>query len=195
MKKNEKWLNETQRQMVSDALPLVEETIRNYIFSDRNKPDMNYNDLYQTGCLALCRAAIRYDNTKPFEPYARRAVHNGLIDYCRMANVQPICILDEPVLSDLESTTAKDMLTYPDSEDFYQHCRRAEAILYLKKQQQDSSGGVQKGIYCLLKKAQGYTSHDMSVFFGVRANNIRAWMSLAAKKLRQDVTLHELLSR
>ena len=79
--------------------------------------------------------------------------------------------------------------------DLHEQYQRLETFQYLKKQQQNSSGAVQKGIYCLMQKSQGYTSTDLSHHFGVKSNLVRAWMSLAAKELRQDAVLHELLSR
>lgn len=189
-------LTPTQQQLVSEHLDLVEKVIRKYISLKDDKRDMEWGDLYQTGCLALCHAALKYDMSKPFAAYACRSIRNSLYDYCEKANLQPSRSLNEPVYEDNQQLTIHDVLAdYSTDEDLHEQYQRLETFQYLKKQQQNSSGVVQKGIYCLMKKSQGYTSADLSQHFGVKANLVRAWMSLAAKELRQDAVLHELLSR
>ena len=54
-------LTPTQQQLVSEHLDLVEKVIRKYISLKDDKRDMEWGDLYQTGCLALCHAALKYD--------------------------------------------------------------------------------------------------------------------------------------
>ena len=65
---------------------------------------------------------------------------------------------------------------------------------FLKTQGSYTTGVVQKGILSLLKKAEGYTSTELSKEFGTSHNSVRAWMSLAAKKLRQEPELYKLLA-
>lgn len=144
-------------------------------------------------CLALCRAALSYDGKRPFEPYAIRAVRNALMDYCRMANRQVNCSLDEPVASG--NSTLKDFFEVEaDGESAYERLRTSEAFAYLKEQQRQYTGVVQKGISCLIWRAQGYNSKDLSQYFDTSTNSVRAWMSHAAKVLRTEQQLYDLLS-
>ena len=71
-------LTPTQQQLVSEHLDLVEKVIRKYISLKDDKRDMEWGDLYQTGCLALCHAALKYDMSKPFAAYACRSIRNSL---------------------------------------------------------------------------------------------------------------------
>lgn len=47
---------------------------------------MEYGDLFQEGCLCLCKAAATYknDGRAQFSTYAKTVVKNGLLSYCRM---------------------------------------------------------------------------------------------------------------
>lgn len=193
MIKNGNRLDPAQQKLVETHLELVSKVITKYIIPNASRPDMDRNDLYQTGCLALCRAALSYDGKRPFEPYAIRSVRNALTDYCRAANRQPQCSLDQP---SGENGTVQDFLTAEIAEDdaAYQRLRSLEAIDYLKEKQKQCTGVVQKGICCLIWKAQGYSSVDMSRHFDVSSNSIRSWMSHAAKKLRAEKQLYDLLS-
>ena len=53
-------LDEEQRALVEQALPLVSWTIRRYISSNESVAGLGFDDLYQEGCAALCRAAAAY---------------------------------------------------------------------------------------------------------------------------------------
>ena len=46
---------------------------------------MEYGDLFQEGCLWLCKAAATYknDGRAQFSTYAKTVVKNGLLSYCR----------------------------------------------------------------------------------------------------------------
>lgn len=54
-------LNELQRQRVEDHLALVEQVLRRSIKTNETVDGMGHDDLYQEGCIALCRAAVSYD--------------------------------------------------------------------------------------------------------------------------------------
>lgn len=190
---SEKRLTAEQQNLVEKHLALVDKVITKYIIPNASSPDMDPNDLRQTGCLALCRAALSYDGKRPFEPYAIRAVRNALMDYCRMANRQVNCSLDEPVAS--SNSTLKDFFEVEaDGESAYERLRTSEAFAYLKEQQRQYTGVVQKGISCLIWRAQGYNSKDLSQYFDTSTNSVRAWMSHAAKVLRTEQQLYDLLS-
>lgn len=192
MAKAENRLTPAQQELVEKHMELIGKVITKYIMPNASNPDMEWNDLYQTGCLALCKAALSYDKNRPFEPYAIRVIRNALTDYCRSANHQPLSSLDEPVS---ENSTIKDFLASSiESDTTYQMLCTSQTMDYLREKQQQCSGVVQKGIYCLIWKSQGYSSADLSKHFGASSNSIRAWMSHAAKKLRTEQKLYDLLS-
>ena len=52
-------LNEEQRTLVEQALPLVSWTIRRYISSNESVAGLGFDDLYQEGCAVRLRLIYR----------------------------------------------------------------------------------------------------------------------------------------
>lgn len=77
-------LNDLQRQRVEDHLALVEQVLRRSIKTNETVDGMGYDDLYQEGCIALCRASVSYrEEMGAFPAYARTVIRNYLLDRCR----------------------------------------------------------------------------------------------------------------
>ena len=72
-----------QQKLVEEHLYLVEIAVKQYVHAFGRTPGIEWDDLYQTGCLALCNAAHCYNPEFPFPPYASKAIRNALHDYCR----------------------------------------------------------------------------------------------------------------
>ena len=51
-------LNDLQRRRVEEHLALVEQVLRRSIKTNETVDGMGHDDLYQDGCIALCRAAL-----------------------------------------------------------------------------------------------------------------------------------------
>ena len=48
---------------------------------------LSYEDFYQIGCEALCRAAMAYrPEVGEFEPLAATFIYNAILDHCRKQN-------------------------------------------------------------------------------------------------------------
>lgn len=70
-------LNELQRRRVEDHLALVEQVLRRSIKTNETVDGMGHDDLYQEGCIALCRAAVSYrEEMGAFPAYARTVIRN-----------------------------------------------------------------------------------------------------------------------
>ena len=70
-------LNDLQRQRVEDHLALVEQVLRRSIKTNETVDGMGHDDLYQEGCIALCRAAVSYrEEMGAFPAYARTVIRN-----------------------------------------------------------------------------------------------------------------------
>ena len=78
-------LNAEQQKMVEQHLDLVSIIIRKYISVNEQVRGLEYEDLYQYGCLALCKAAYLYDGRVKFETFAGTVIRNALLDECRKA--------------------------------------------------------------------------------------------------------------
>ena len=83
MQKNMKLTSE-QQLLVENNLSVVHWVIVNSIHVNPCIYGMSYEDLFQEGCIWLCRAAVTYNAAKAlFSTYAKKVVRNGLISYCR----------------------------------------------------------------------------------------------------------------
>ena len=78
-------LTKAQQELVSQNLPVVHWVICDYIHVNPTICGLEYSDLFQEGCLWLCKAAATYkdDGRAQFSTYAKTVVKNGLLSYCR----------------------------------------------------------------------------------------------------------------
>jgi len=93
-------ITSAQRALVEANLSAVHWAIRGGIDVNENVCGMGYEDLYQEGGLALCRAAATYDGQRTaFRTYAEAVIRNHLLDYCRALQAKrrnaPVFSLDE----------------------------------------------------------------------------------------------------
>jgi RNA polymerase sigma factor (sigma-70 family) len=76
-------MTDDERRLTEEYLYLVPEMVKKlttrcaYVSYDEQQ------DLLQAGNLALCKAAMNYDNTRPFAVYARVAIRNAIYSYWR----------------------------------------------------------------------------------------------------------------
>lgn len=184
----------TWQALVEKNLHLVTKVIRGLSISNSSMPEMNADELYQVGCLALCKAAMRFDDGRPFEPYAKTVIRNALLDQYRLAMRyhQRTCSLSE-TLTDTDEISFETLLRSGTGNPESEICE-TETDAYLMMLEKQNTGIMSKGIATLLLTAKGYNSTDIAQHFGVPANHIRAWKSKAAAKLRCDKQLYALLN-
>lgn len=83
MKQNFK-LTKDQQTLVEKNLSIVHWVIVNNIHVNPGICGLEYGDLFQEGCLWLCKAAFTYNaGQAQFSTYAKKVVKNGLLSYCR----------------------------------------------------------------------------------------------------------------
>jgi len=188
-------LDKKQQELVQSSLYVVKNVIKYHIYTDRNTIGLEYDDLFQEGCSALCRAAVSYDGSTQFSTYAGAVVKNALISYCRkISNRQkkvPFLSLDDPV-SGCEDSSAAHLDTLVTSPD---PVKDVSAIRLLESVKPKFSGVALLGIEALELKIKGYSGAEIAEMYGVRPNHVGAWISRAAQKLRLDdqftAELHE----
>ena len=78
-------LNKTQIALVEGNISVIDTVIFSRIIFDNSSYGLEYDDLFQEGALLLCRAALKYDESKncQFKTFAYVVVFNGLASYCR----------------------------------------------------------------------------------------------------------------
>ena len=114
-------MTENEKQLVEGHLYLIRNIILNTISMNKNTEELEYNDLYQTGCEALCHAAIQYKQDKgaSFPTYASIVIRHALLSQCRKASKwQGITVSLDAPLSDDKELTLSDVLKDPNDQAF-----------------------------------------------------------------------------
>ena len=184
-------LTQNQQDLVCRHVGLVDTVIHFKIRRDLNNPDYCYDDLYQCGCIGLCKAAARHDpkgGAASFETYAKRAIHNEIVDYCRSINRhgRVDCLDNTPPVADAQA------------EDFV---RQAEADVDLQRTLEQLrlakaryTGTALKGVISMELKLMGLSGSEIAALYRVRPNHVSAWIARARSKLRADGEFAALVS-
>lgn len=178
-------LTAKQRELVEQNLGLISRTISLFITTHNDITGMEYDDLYQTGCLALCDAVQSYCPTKnaSFSTYAIIVIRNRLYDYCRHVNrIQSRLLYLNFSPGDDGSSSFLDSMGAGQPKDIAAD-RLIPLLLTVKG---EWSGIAAKGIDALLLKTSGYTGNEIAQMYCVKPNHVSAWISRANKRLRQE---------
>lgn len=190
-------MNNEQKQLVSAHLSLVPRMVRALTKSFTNLSKDEFDDLTQTGYLALCNAAVKYNSAQPFPPYARAAIRNAIYDYWRDCGKRKNTFysLDTIFTSEDGSTYESEfMLHKSDTLTPEQAVLLKESLAYLERLECAGSDHLKKGIVSLRLQQSGYTSTEVAKLYNVPSNHVRAWQSKARKRLREDQELYALLA-
>ena len=180
-------LNAQQQKMVEQHLDLVSIIIRKYISVNEQVRGLEYDDLYQYGCLALCKAAYHYDARVKFETFAGKVIRNALLDECRkaMANYSRSLSYDASVDSDDDDEdTFAGMLG--DTSDMNDQLFCEELMSIVQTAKKTHKGAVLKGIEAIELQIKGYTGAEIAEMYGVKNNNVTSWISKARGVLRKE---------
>ena len=180
-------LNAQQQKMVEQHLDLVSIIIRKYISVNEQVRGLEYDDLYQYGCLALCKAAYHYDARVKFETFAGKVIRNVLLDECRkaMANYSRSLSYDASVDSDDDDEdTFAGMLG--DTSDMNDQLFCEELMSIVQTAKKTHKGAVLKGIEAIELQIKGYTGAEIAEMYGVKNNNVTSWISKARGVLRKE---------
>lgn len=185
-------LTAEQREQVEQNLHLVSKTISRFITTHNDIPGMEYDDLYQIGCLALCKAAQSYraSGKASFATYAGVVIRNRLYDHCRHVNhlQSHILYLD----SSLKEDEPGCFLDYAVSEH---PANRTDSLLFslLLTKKEEYGGIAAKGIDALLLKANGFSGKEIAKMYRVKPNHVSAWISRANSRLRREPFILEAI--
>ena len=186
-----------QKQLVTSHLSLVPRMVRALTRSFTNLPKDEFDELTQTGYLALCIEYIKCSPTQPFQPYARAAIRNAIYDYWRDCGRRKstFCSLDAILTAEDGGTYEPEfMLPKADILTPEQAVLSKESASYLKRLECAGSNHLKKGIISLRLQQNGYTSAEVAKLYNVPSNHVRAWQSKARKQLREDQELYALLA-
>lgn len=178
-------LTTEQQELVENNLSVVPWVIRKNIHVNNSIYGLEYDDLYQEGCIWLCHAAASYNaSVSQFDTYAKTVVRNGLISYCRQ-----ICSqrnrMSRIILGEHGQLTADGViLERPD--EFTLQVSDMETQDLLQSRMKDYQGISRLGIEALELKVKGMTVTEIARLYGVPPSHVGAWISRSVKKLRND---------
>lgn len=179
-------MTEYQRRLVEENLGIVDWVIRCRIRVS-GQPLLTYEDFYQIGCEALCRAAMKYNpNQGSFEPFGSRYVYNAMIDHCRRENSHSFHSAEFTVDEDGEPSLFRTV-GEEDNCDSSIAAKHLRAIL--AEYSKACSGIMKRGIEAIELKSLGYSTNEIADRYGTTVNNVNAWISRARSRLRSDPRL------
>lgn len=173
-------LSANEKKLVEENMSIVPKIIFSCIGLNENVTGLGYGDLYQDGCVALCKAAQTYTGQVAFSTYAGTVIRNYLISRCRAAVSRNF---HEAPPGDLDEwQTSLDGLE--DCEEFEGSFERAIRILVEMKSRY--VGAERQGIDALCWRIAGYTCDEIGKRWGVSERLISRRMAQAKEKLKND---------
>lgn len=189
-------LSDEQRRIVSENLDIVSIVLRKYIHTNSSVRGLEWDDLYQCGCIGMCKAAVTYNGSCDFKTFAFAVVKNELLDVCRRLQTQwrnmPTLLLSEAV-PDSADITYLDVLAAP-GNDFRDKESEMEINLQFAEIKKHHNGTVLKGIHALELRYRGYTGLDIAAIYKVEPKLVFSWISKAKQKLKATNELNLLLN-
>lgn len=178
-------LTSEQQMLVESNLSIVQWVLRESIHVNHTIYGFEYDDLYQEGCIWLCRAAMSYDASRSqFATYAKTVVRNGLISYCRQTCSRQKQMSRLTVGEHGELTADSIILKSPD--EFTAQISDMETLDLLRSRAKAYQGVSRLGIEALELKVKGMTVTEIARLYGVPPSHVGAWISRSVKKLRND---------
>ena len=185
MKQNFK-LTKDQQTLVEKNLSIVHWVIVNNIHVNPGICGLEYGDLFQEGCLWLCKAAFTYNaGQAQFSTYAKKVVKNGLLSYCRKICSQGRHVSRLIIGEQGELASDGEQVDQPD-DHFDSHLSRLETLDLLEASKQNYQGVARLGIETLALKVQGMRITDIAALYQVPPSHVGAWISRSLEKLRND---------
>ena len=173
-----------QKLLVEENIQLIDRVIRNHI-GMTSDPMYSYDDFYQVGAEALCRAAMTYRQVcGPFEPYGQRVIYNALIDYCRHMRFR--YIHQTSACWDVEAGDFSLILKSEESEKVLLEVDSADTMRIFQERKAQYKGVAKAGLEALELKMAGYTTAEIAKMYNSTVNNVNAWISRARQKLMAD---------
>lgn len=182
-------MTQNHKELVEANLFLVRNIIVSSIYMRKDIPELSYNDLYQTGCEALCYAAIAYrqDKGASFPTYASIVIRHSLLTHCRKAlKVHADTVPLDTKISTAEDLTLADML--PDTG--YHALEDLETLILLNNYEDSLPEHPKKRVQVLRDYYFGaYNITELSKIYHISPNMVSSWIHRAKKKMRMDYFL------
>lgn len=172
-------LTADQQKIVEKNMGLVGKVIKDKVHKNGCEGIFTYEDLFQIGCIGLCKAAAT-DKGGCFSTYAYRLIWNEICDYL----IHATKISSREYALDISEMqyTANNRVPLDDIDT----CEKKILLEQIKRR---TTGVVAKGIICLELSTNGYTSQEIGKLFGAEAPTVRMWMTKARCYLKEQPEL------
>lgn len=175
-------LTPEQMRIVEENMGLVGKVIKDKVHGLGQAGTPEYDDLFQTGCIGLCKAAAT-DKGGCFSTYAYRLIWNEICDELARST---------RLIQKEQGSDTIDAVV--DCRSREQNPLHASELRYLLQQaKSNASGATAKGITCLELTVQGYNSKEIARLLKAEAATVRMWMTRARRYLKGIPELQEYL--
>ena len=164
-----------EKKKVEENLNLVHRVIHDKVHGKNQWGIYTYDDLFQIGCIGLCKAVIT-DRGGTFSTYAYRLIQNEIMNTLVYSTRRQAEIV------------AADVMPYLAQESAFEEEKTAELRVGLEQAfssvRKEAPPFIVKGLDAIILMSQGYSSREIGEKMEVTANLVCAWVSKARKFLR-----------
>ena len=181
-------LTADQQALVEENLSLIDKTISLFIDPDERVCDLSRSDLYQEGAIALCKASATYDGkSAQFSTYATTVIRNHLYNCCKAANTRQRILPSVSLNAGSSDEDGPPRFLEPSTPDGVDELLgRMGAASLLADCKRRHTGVARLGVEALELKIKGLTGPEIARMYHTTPNNVGAWISRAAKRIRRD---------
>ena len=177
--------------LVEQNLNLVQRVIKFEIAVNRNIVGLEYDDLFQEGCIWLLHAARTFNSERSkFATYAPKVIRNGLISYCRR-NINYQTALMPSIDDDTNGIQRSNAIL----DDFDSWMSMSDMLDMLESAKRNCTDSIVRGIEALEYRARGMTNKEIAQMLNVPPNYVSVWIDRAKKKLLRDRKFMSALGR
>lgn len=177
-------LTERQQRIVEANMGLVGRVIKDKVHGLGQEGAFTYDDLFQIGCIGLCKAAAT-DKGGCFSTCAYRLIWNEICD----------ALVKTTRINQNETVMEANDILRGVQEHMPDPLEACELKQILESARRSADGVTAKGVQCLMLSAQGYTSSDLANIFNANASAVRMWMTKARRYLRDFPELATYIGR
>ena len=176
-------MTEYQCKLVEKNLDIIDWVIRCRV-KVNGQVLQTYEDFYQIGCEALCRAAMAYHPERgTFSPLGSRYVYNAIIDHCRKQNML------QQYSTDLTDEDGGNQFLFDSVSidgNIEDRVFGNEVWVAFHKCKEKQSGTILRGMEALELKSIGFTTREIAQRYDTTVNSVNAWISKARVVLRNE---------
>ena len=173
-------LTSEQQCVVEQNLGLVGKVIKDKVHGIGQSGMFTYDDLFQIGCIGLCKAAAT-DKGGCFSTYAYRIIWNEICD--ALIQATRLCSKE-----DLQGTIDYHISDCNSVQERLEKCEVKAIIADMVYQAPDL---IAKGIHCLLLAENGYSSKELGYIYSTEPAAVRMWMTKARRYMKNRPELVE----